>query len=90
MPYRVTDFESTPNPNAIKCNVTPSPADTPRSYFNADAATEADDALAISLFAIDGVTSLLIHTSFITVNKQPDAKWGPIRKAVSKAVKDAP
>lgn len=77
-------FEPTPNPNAIKCVVDPAsidlgPADPDlgiRSYFNADAARDADDPLAHALFAIPGVANLLIHTAFITVGKSPGAS-GP-------------
>jgi hypothetical protein len=82
MPYRVTRFDPTPNPNAIKCMVEPSPGDAPRSYFRPDQADPAEDPLAVALFEVPGVTSLLIHAAFITVNKAPDASWPPIKKAV--------
>ncbi len=84
MPYRVTSFEPTPNPNALKCLVEPSPASTPRSYFNR--AQAADDPLADSLFAVDGVTNVLIHTAFITVCKRPDAAWRAVRAGVERAL----
>lgn len=84
MPYRVTSFEATPNPNALKCLVEPSPATSPRSYFNAGQA--ADDPLALALFDIEGVTNVLIHRSFITVSKAPAFKWAPIRRAVEKTL----
>ncbi len=84
MPYRVTSFEPTPNPNALKCMVEPSPASSPRSYFNAGQA--ADDALAAALFDVDGVTNVLIHSAFITVGKRPDASWKSVRAGVERAL----
>ncbi|TVQ60934.1 MAG: scaffolding protein [Phycisphaerales bacterium] len=87
MAYRVTKFESTPNPNALKCLVEPSPGPTPRSYF--DAASAAGDPLGEALFAIDGVTNVLIHTAFITVCKRPDRAWGAMKKAIERVLRDA-
>jgi len=84
MPYRVLAFESTPNPNALKCLVEPRPADIPRSYRSSEEA--GDDALAGALFAVPGVTALLIHAAFITVTKSPDARWPAIRAGVERAL----
>ena len=88
MPYRVTSFEQTPNPNAIKCLVEPSPGPVPRSYFRPDQADPADDPLAVELFKIPGVTSLLIHTAFITVNKAETARWPAIKSALRDTLAD--
>jgi len=88
MGYRVTKFESTPNPNALKCVVEPSPGPTPRSYFHAAAA--GDDPLGSALFGIEGVTNVLIHTSFITVCKSPDRAWGPMKKAIERVLRASP
>ena len=87
MPYRVTSFEPTPNPNAVKCLVEPSPASSPRSYFNAGQA--AQDSLARALFEVDGVTNVLIHSSFITVGKRPEAAWRAVRVGVERALAEA-
>lgn len=84
MPYRVTSFEPTPNPNALKLLVEPSPASTPRSYFNP--AQAAADPLAKSLFQVEGVTNILIHAAFITVGKRPDAPWRAVRAGVERAL----
>ena len=81
-------FESTPNPNAVKCLLDHPAADGPiRSYFNADQA--GSDPLAQRLFAIQGVTNLLITPAWITVNKTPDASWAPIKRAVRAVLADA-
>jgi hypothetical protein len=87
---RFLRFETTPNPNAIKCVIDPGPAPQPiRSYFKARQAEDADDALARDLFAIPGVTNVLIHAAFVTVGKSADAKWPPIRKGVRAAIERA-
>ncbi len=87
MAYRVERFEDTPNPNAIKCVVSPSPTDKPRSYFNASAAE--GDPLATALFGIDGVTNVLIHTGFVTVSKTPSARWSTIRPRIERVLGSA-
>jgi Scaffold protein Nfu/NifU N terminal len=75
-------FEPTPNPNAVKCLLDhPLTGDgSIQSYFNADEAQS--DPLATRLFAIAGVTNLLITPDWITVSKTPDAAWPPIKRAV--------
>jgi hypothetical protein len=89
MGYKIVQFETTPNPNAVKCVIEPSPGDVPRSYFNAGQAETEGDALASALFAIDGVTNVLIHTAFITVCKQPHAGWGAIRAGIERVLGEA-
>lgn len=86
MALRVASFDPTPNPNAVKCVLDGDGPDRPRSYFNASMA--AGDPLAEALFAIEGVTTVLIHTAFITVNKTPEADWKPIRTGVEAALAD--
>lgn len=88
MPIRITQFQDTPNPNALKCLLDHRLPDTPRSYFNA--AQVNGDPLAARLFAIPGVTNLLIHESFITVGKSAASDWKPIRAAVEAALRDFP
>lgn len=88
MALSVTGFEPTPNPNAIKCVVSPDPSDRVRSYFNADQA--AGDPLGAALFSIPGVTNVLIHTTFITLCKAPEAPWPAIKSAVKKVLREQP
>ncbi len=85
MPYTVTRFQSTPNPNAVKCVLDRTTGEAVRSYFNAGAAQ--DDPVASALFAIDGVTNVLINDDWITVSKRPDAKWPAIKSAVERALR---
>ncbi|MFG0305190.1 MAG: NifU N-terminal domain-containing protein [Phycisphaerales bacterium JB040] len=86
MALRVVRIEPTPNPNAVKVVVQPAPAGGIRSYFNAGQAAGEADPLAHALFAIPGVTSLLIHETFVSVNKSPDAGWGPIKRAAERVI----
>ncbi|MEM1331028.1 MAG: NifU N-terminal domain-containing protein [Planctomycetota bacterium] len=87
MSFRVVSFETTPNPNAIKCVLDRSPTEVPRSYFNATQAT--GDELAEALFAAGEVTSVLIHTEFITVNKAPGAGWPGLKRQIERVLRDA-
>jgi len=86
MALSVTAFEPTPNPNAIKCLVQPATGDRVRSYFNAGQAR--DDALATALFAIPGVTNVLIHTTFITLCKTPETAWPGVKSAMKKVLRE--
>lgn len=87
MPYRVVRFETTPNPNAVKCVLDRSPATTPRSYFTAESA--ANDPLGSALFAIDGITNVLIHDGWVSVCKAPDAPWPSLKTALKQVFADA-
>ncbi len=81
---RVTEFVTTPNPNAMKCVTDATPGAGPRSF--PDAASAAPDPLARALFAIPGVTALLIHDGWFTVSKAGDADWKTLKKQISAAV----
>ncbi|MEM9372226.1 MAG: NifU N-terminal domain-containing protein [Planctomycetota bacterium] len=80
-------FESTPNPNAVKCVLErPRPGD----IISAASAEEAEgDRLALSLLAIPGVTRVLLHTHFVSVCKSPDSSWLTVKRAINKAISDA-
>jgi hypothetical protein len=82
MPYQVTDVQDTPNPNARKFVLGAPIAAQPASFFDAEAATA--HPIASKLFAIDGVTSVLLLGDFVTVNKRPDAPWSSITPKVRK------
>jgi len=73
-------FETTPNPNAVKCVRDEPIIEGIRSYRTPE---EADCELSRAVFAIEGVTSLLINTTWMTVNKSADASWAPIKRRVS-------
>jgi len=54
------------------------------SFLNAASGNE--HPIASKLFAIHGVTGLLMLGDFITVNKQPAARWAEITKQVEQAL----
>jgi NFU1 iron-sulfur cluster scaffold homolog, mitochondrial len=80
MSFRVLEIQPTPNPNAAKFVLDRAVADQPTSFFNAGAAQ--GHALAEKLFAIPGVSSLLLLGDFITVNKTPETRWDEISPRV--------
>jgi hypothetical protein len=82
--FRVVSVESTPNPNANKFILDRAVSDKPLSYFNRESGR--GNPLAEKLFAIEGVTSLLLLNDFITVNKAPQAQWKSITAAVKRAI----
>lgn len=88
MPYKVVKFQDTPNPNAIKCVLDQSTGDMPRSYFNAQAA--AADPLGALLFAIPGVTNVLINDGWVTVSKEPKKPWATLKGEIERVMGRAP
>ena len=76
MGFKVLEIQPTPNPNAVKLVLDGSVSQQPLSFFNVAAAK--DYPLAVALFAIDGVSSLLLLGDFITINKSPAADWADI------------
>jgi hypothetical protein len=80
MSYRVTEIQPTPNPNAAKFVLDRSIAEQPMSFFNAAAAQ--GHPLAERLFAIKGVSSLLLLGDFVTVNKVAEAQWDQVAAQV--------
>lgn len=90
MSYAITEFESTPNPNAVKVHVSPAlPASvqSPRSFRDAAAASTDPIASAIFGAARPGeITSVLLAGDWLTVNKSPDADWKRIKAGVRSAL----
>ena len=80
----MADIQATPNPNALKFVLDREVAGQPTSFF--DAAAAQSHPLASKLFAVPGVSSLLLLGDFITVNKHPEASWAQIKKAVKAAL----
>lgn len=87
MPYTVKTFQSTPNPNAVKCILDRKISDRPRSYFRAEEA--ASDPLATSLFRVPGVTNILINADWVTVNKSPGTDWKAVKAGVERVLREA-
>lgn len=88
MTTRILKFESTPNPNAVKCILDRTVSDRPRSYLNAEAAI--GDPLAEPFFALQGIRNILVNGDWISVNKLDDAKWSTLKPALRKVVATLP
>lgn len=84
MPFKVTEIQETPNPNAKKFVLDRAVSDQPVSFFSAESAGE--HPLASRLFEISGVSCLLLLGDFITVNKTPQAKWAEIHRKVRRVL----
>lgn len=84
MSFVVREVQPTPNPNAVKFVLDRVIADRPISFL--DPSSGRDHPLAARLFAISGVSSLLLLDDFVTVNKRPEARWADIKNKVEQAL----
>jgi hypothetical protein len=84
MAYRVVKYQETPNPNALKVFLDRGTGPGVRSYFRADQAGA--DALAAALFAVPGVTNILINGDWLTVGKTTAASWVEVKTGVERAL----
>lgn len=84
MPYRVVRYQETPNPNALKVYLDRSAGPGIRSYFKPQDA--ANDPLAAALFAVPGVTNILINGDWFTVSKSPETSWSGVKAAVERTL----
>ena len=85
MAYTVTKFQPTPNPNALKC-VLDRPLPEPIRSYRAREQAEADP-LGAALFAVPGVTGVLLSGGWLTVNKSPEADWSGVKKGIEAVLK---
>ncbi|MBC22840.1 MAG: hypothetical protein CMJ32_02830 [Phycisphaerae bacterium] len=86
MGLHVRSYESTPNPNAVKCLLTAPISDRPRSFRTPQDA--AGDPLASRLFLEAGLTCLYLCGDWMTINKDPADQWAPIKDAVEKVLSE--
>jgi len=87
MGFAVQQIQPTPNPNAIKFILDRSISEQPASFLHAQAAKA--NRLAAELFAIPGVSGLLLLGDFVTVNKSPQASWKQITSQVRRVLSEA-
>ena len=59
-----------------------------RSYFKA--ADAQGDPIGEALFAVEGVTNVLIHTGFVSVCIGPEADWKPTIASIRAALREVP
>lgn len=87
MGYRVLKYQETPNPNALKVYLDRRAGGSIRSYFRPEEA--AADSMAAAIFAVPGVTNVLINGDWLTVNKSPGAPWPQVKQGVEAALAGA-
>ena len=76
---------TTPNEHALKFTLDkPAIESGHKTYASAEAAEESS--VAKTLFGIDGVASVFLMADFVTVTKQPDAKWDTLQSDVLKVI----
>jgi hypothetical protein len=80
MGYIVKEVQPTPNPNAAKFVLDREISDRPISFLSPDQGS--GHPVAAQLFSIEGVTSILMLSDFVTVNKDLHAKWDGITRKV--------
>ena len=86
MPLAVVRYEETPNPNAIKCWLDGTVSDGPVSFLRADAA--AGNPLAEAIFEGGQVTHLLFNGEWLTLCREPGARWAPLKKRLVQALSE--
>lgn len=75
------DVQPTPNPNALKFNLSVRVVEQgSKSYTSKEAAAESP--LARRIFELDGVTSVFMLGNFVTVNKTGSASWDDLVPAI--------
>jgi hypothetical protein len=87
MGYQITNFESTPNPNAVKCWLDRPISQGPRSFRNASEAN--GDPVAQALFDEACATTVLFNGDWLTVNKRPDADWPDVKARIKRVLNAA-
>jgi len=71
------DIQPTPNPNALKFNLSVKVLEQgSKSYTSKEAAAESP--IAKRIFELEGVTSVFLLGNFVTVNKASSASWSDL------------
>lgn len=83
---RIVRYESTPNPDALKGILDRPISDRPRSFIGTEQAE--GDPLVGPMFAGARLRAVLINTDWITINKEPGAKWSEVKPIIEKALAD--
>ena len=84
LPFKVSEVQPTPNPNAMKFVLDRSISDVPISFL--DASSGSEHPVASKLFAVQGVVSVLLLNDFVTISKVPAARWADIKPPVQRVL----
>ena len=80
-------LEFTPNPNTLKYSVNRTLLTTRgAANFPTPASAEINSPLATKLFAIPGISGVMIGKDFVTVTKAEDGDWDVVHKSASATV----
>jgi NFU1 iron-sulfur cluster scaffold homolog, mitochondrial len=79
--FEVKEIQPTPNPNALKFVLDGTVSAQPASFFKPEQAK--DHALGAKLMAVAGVSHVMLLSDFVTIGKQPQARWSDIKKTVT-------
>ena len=82
MSFTVKEVQPTPNPNAMKFVLDKTVSPQPASFYTKDQAI--GNALATQLLGIPGVSNVMLLADFVTVGKQPAARWSEINGSVKR------
>jgi NFU1 iron-sulfur cluster scaffold homolog, mitochondrial len=84
MAIAVREIQPTPNPNAMKFVLDQKICDGPASFYSLEQAK--GHTLATRLLSISGVSNVMLLGDFVTVGKEPQARWSEINGQVKRVL----
>jgi len=81
---KIVRYEPTPNPDALKGTLDRPISDRPRSFIGAEQAE--GDPLVGPMFAGARLRAVLINGDWITINKEPSARWSDVKPVIEQAL----
>lgn len=81
---KITSFDETPNPNALKVSVAARLGEGTRPLYHIP--DPHADPIGHALMSIPGVRHILITDTWFTINKHEQAPWKPIKEAARRAL----
>lgn len=76
--------EPTPNENAMKFTLRGKAIESGSATFKKGGETE--NPIAKAVLALDGVVAVFLLNDFVTVTKDPEARWSDLQAQVSDAI----
>ncbi len=84
MPWTITQYETTPNPNALKCWLDAPISEGPMSFLSAEAAM--GHPVGEALFATGKISTILLNGDWLTVCKIESTTWPTVKKHVERVL----
>lgn len=79
-------LEFTPNPNTLKYSVNRQLLEKGAANFTRREDAEKRSPLAARLFAVDGISGVMVGRDFVTVTKSEDGDWDAVHKNASSII----